>query len=66
MSDHRAESQDNQAEDFLVKLNLHAPDTRLGTTDVYVASGHEWEDYFLRRELLMGLLEKGWENPSLI
>jgi len=28
--------------------------------------GHEFEDYCLRRELLMGIFEKGWEKPSPI
>ena len=28
--------------------------------------GHEFEDYFLKRELLMGIFEKGFEKPSPI
>ena len=28
--------------------------------------GHEFEDYCLRRDLLMGIFEKGWEKPSPI
>lgn len=28
--------------------------------------GHEFEDYFLKRELLMGIYEKGFEKPSPI
>ena len=26
--------------------------------------GHDFEDYFLKRELLMGIYEKGFEKPS--
>ena len=26
--------------------------------------GNDWEDYFLKRELLMGIFEKGFEKPS--
>lgn len=28
--------------------------------------GNEFEDYFLKRELLMGIYEKGFERPSPI
>ena len=28
--------------------------------------GNDFEDYFIRRELLMGIFEKGWEQPSPI
>lgn len=28
--------------------------------------GHEFEDYYLKRELLMGIFEKGFEKPSPI
>lgn len=28
--------------------------------------GHEFKDYFLKRELLMGIYEKGFESPSPI
>ncbi len=28
--------------------------------------GNEFEDFCLRRELLMGIFEKGWEKPSPI
>jgi len=48
------------------KLNLPAKDKRVKTTDVTATKGHEFEDYCLKRELLMGIFEKGWENPSPI
>ena len=34
--------------------------------DVTNTKGHEFEDYQLRRELLMGIYEKGFEKPSPI
>lgn len=39
-------------------------DTRFQTTDVTATRGQEFEDYFLKRELLMGIFEKGFEKPS--
>lgn len=41
-------------------------DTRVQTTDVTATKGHEFEDYYLKRELLMGIFEKGFEKPSPI
>ena len=32
--------------------------------DVLKTKGNEWEDFYLKRELLMGLFEMGWERPS--
>lgn len=40
-------------------LNTHAQ-------DVTATKGHDFEDYFLKRELLMGIYEKGFEKPSPI
>lgn len=34
--------------------------------DVTATKGNEFEDYFLKRELLMGIFEKGYERPSPI
>jgi len=48
------------------KLNLPNKDNRVKTTDVTATKGHEFEDYCLKRELLMGIFEKGWEAPSPI
>lgn len=36
------------------------------TQDVTNTKGNEWEDYFLKRELMMGIFEKGFERPSPI
>jgi hypothetical protein len=33
---------------------------------VTATKGNEFEDYFLKRELLMGIFEKGYERPSPI
>jgi len=42
------------------------PDTRHQTEDVTATKGNEFEDYFLKRELLMGIFEMGYEKPSPI
>ena len=39
-------------------------DTRFKTEDVTNTKGNEWEDYFLKRDLLMGIFDKGFEKPS--
>jgi len=41
-------------------------DDRIQTADVTATKGHEFEDYYLKRELLMGIFEKGFEKPSPI
>lgn len=41
-------------------------DNRVQTADVTETKGHEFEDYYLRKELLMGIFEKGFEKPSPI
>ncbi|GAA99335.1 hypothetical protein E5Q_06030 [Mixia osmundae IAM 14324] len=48
------------------KLNLPAKDNRPQTEDVLRTKGNEFEDYFLKRELLMGIFEAGFEKPSPI
>jgi ATP-dependent RNA helicase DDX6/DHH1 len=50
------------------KSGLQAPpkDTRHKTEDVTATKGTEFEDMFLRRELLMGIFEAGFEKPSPI
>ena len=47
-------------------LALPPKDTRYRTEDVTATKGNEFEDYFLKRELLMGIFEKGFERPSPI
>ncbi|KAJ3196300.1 DExD/H-box ATP-dependent RNA helicase dhh1, partial [Entophlyctis luteolus] len=41
-----------------------APDTRPKTADVLDTKGLEFSDFALKRELLMGLYEAGFEKPS--
>ena len=43
-----------------------AIDTRYKTEDVTDTKGREFEDFYLKRELLMGIFEKGFEKPSPI
>lgn len=51
-------------EDWKSGLAVPEKDTRFMTTDVTATRGQEFEDYFLKRELLMGIFEKGFERPS--
>ena len=57
------EGDDHDAELKEIKENI-AQDERHKTTDVTMTRGQEWEDYYLKRELLMGIFEKGFEKPS--
>ena len=52
--------------DWRANLNLPEPDTRIRTEDVAPVKGNDFEDYYLKRELLMGIYEKGYEKPSPI
>eukprot|EP00730_Choanoeca_flexa_P006406 TRINITY_DN12147_c1_g1_i1.p1 TRINITY_DN12147_c1_g1~~TRINITY_DN12147_c1_g1_i1.p1 ORF type:complete len:415 (+),score=107.97 TRINITY_DN12147_c1_g1_i1:79-1323(+) len=49
---------------FKEKLDLPARDRRPQTEDVTATKGSEFEDFVLKRELLMGIFEKGFERPS--
>jgi ATP-dependent RNA helicase DDX6/DHH1 len=53
-------------EDWKAQLRLPAKDERQKTEDVTATKGNDFEDYFLKRELLMGIFEKGYEKPSPI
>jgi ATP-dependent RNA helicase DDX6/DHH1 len=55
-----------ESEDWKARLNLPAKDTRRQTEDVTATKGNDFEDYYLKRELLMGIYEKGYEKPSPI
>ncbi|KAK2716911.1 hypothetical protein QYM36_007156 [Artemia franciscana] len=48
------------------QLKVPPKDCRKKTTDVTDRKGNEFEDFCLKRELLMGIFEKGWEYPSPI
>jgi len=60
------QQQSGSDENWRNKLQLPARDTRYRTEDVTATKGNEFEDYFLKRELLMGIYEKGFESPSPI
>ncbi|KAJ9555240.1 hypothetical protein OSB04_009854 [Centaurea solstitialis] len=57
---------DPSSQDWKAHLNIPAADSRYKTEDVTATKGNEFEDYFLKRELLMGIYEKGFERPSPI
>lgn len=48
------------------KLKIPPKDTRIKTSDVTDTRGNEFEEFCLKRPLLMGIFEKGWEKPSPI
>mmetsp|Transcript_27663 Transcript_27663/g.65681 ORF Transcript_27663/g.65681 Transcript_27663/m.65681 type:complete len:411 (+) Transcript_27663:522-1754(+) len=54
------------SEDWKTQLKIPPKDTRVRTADVTETKGNEFEDYFLKRNLLMGIYEKGFEKPSPI
>jgi ATP-dependent RNA helicase DDX6/DHH1 len=45
-------------------IRLPPKDNRFKTEDVTATKGNDFEDFFLKRELLMGIFEKGFERPS--
>ncbi|GJZ21938.1 DEAD-box ATP-dependent RNA helicase 8-like protein [Tanacetum coccineum] len=59
-------AQHNTKSNGEAQLNIPAADSRFKTEDVTATKGNEFEDYFLKRELLMGIYEKGFERPSPI
>uniref|UniRef100_A0A804NTX1 RNA helicase n=1 Tax=Zea mays TaxID=4577 RepID=A0A804NTX1_MAIZE len=61
-----ADGVNSSSQDWKAQLKLPPPDTRYRTEDVTATKGNEFEDYFLKRELLMGIYEKGFERPSPI
>lgn len=50
----------------VISIKMPPKDRRKKTTDVTATKGQEFEDLCLKRELLMGIFEKGWEKPSPI
>jgi len=53
-------------EDWKKNLRLPARDTRHQTEDVTNTKGLEFEEFGLKRDLLMGIFEAGFEKPSPI
>jgi ATP-dependent RNA helicase DDX6/DHH1 len=60
------DSSDKDDKNWKEKLKLPAKDMRMKTADVTNTKGNDFEDFCLKRELLMGIFEKGWEKPSPI
>ncbi|KAJ3060383.1 DExD/H-box ATP-dependent RNA helicase dhh1 [Rhizoclosmatium hyalinum] len=56
----------NVNEDWKQQAVAPKKDLRPQTGDVLATKGHDFSDYFLKRELLMGLYEAGFEKPSPI
>eukprot|EP00758_Cryptobia_borreli_P001867 Tbor_TRINITY_DN2599_c0_g1::TRINITY_DN2599_c0_g1_i1::g.471::m.471/K12614/DDX6, RCK, DHH1; ATP-dependent RNA helicase DDX6/DHH1 len=52
--------------DWKSKLNIPPKDKHKVTEDVMSRRNVSFEDYHLKRELLMGIFEKGFEHPSPI
>ncbi|RPA76092.1 DEAD-domain-containing protein [Ascobolus immersus RN42] len=53
-------------EEWKGKLNIPAKDHRPQTEDVTQRKGLEFEDLYIKREILMGVFEAGFEKPSPI
>ncbi|KAK4488260.1 hypothetical protein RD792_004007 [Penstemon davidsonii] len=62
----QSEAIGSTSQDWKAQLAIPPRDTRYRTEDVTATKGNEFEDYFLKRELLMGIYEKGFERPSPI
>ncbi|PPE00313.1 hypothetical protein GOBAR_DD02623 [Gossypium barbadense] len=62
----QSEAVDSSSQDWKARIKMPPSDTRYKTEDVTATKGNEFEDYFLKRELLMGIYEKGFERPSPI
>jgi len=62
----QAQSANTTNEEWKNKLKLPQKDLRPKTEDVTATKGNEFEDYYLKRDLLMGIFEKGFERPSPI
>jgi superfamily II DNA/RNA helicase len=52
--------------DWKKKLSKPEKDERFKTEDVTKTKGNDFEDFYLKRELLMGIFEKGFDKPSPI
>lgn len=52
--------------DWRKKLKIPTKDGRKQTEDVTATKGLDFEEFYLKRELLMGIFEAGFEKPSPI
>ena len=50
--------------DWKNKIQKPEPDLRPKTKDVTNRKGLEWDEFNLRKELLMGIVSKGFDFPS--
>jgi len=50
--------------DWKATITRPPPDKRKQTEDVTATKGTDFEDYYLKKELLMGIFEKGFDRPS--
>ncbi|CAH2245042.1 ATP-dependent RNA helicase me31b [Pararge aegeria] len=68
MSNQKGDVNDKTVDDigWKAKLKLPPKDRRMKTSDVTDTRGNEFEEFCLKREILMGIFEKGWEKPSPI
>ena len=56
----------NSQQEWKASLNIPIKDTRPQTDDIKNRKGKNFEDFGLKRELLMGIFEAGFEKPSPI
>eukprot|EP00587_Corethron_hystrix_P004166 CAMPEP_0113316442 /NCGR_PEP_ID=MMETSP0010_2-20120614/11716_1 /TAXON_ID=216773 ORGANISM="Corethron hystrix, Strain 308" /NCGR_SAMPLE_ID=MMETSP0010_2 /ASSEMBLY_ACC=CAM_ASM_000155 /LENGTH=424 /DNA_ID=CAMNT_0000173159 /DNA_START=85 /DNA_END=1360 /DNA_ORIENTATION=+ /assembly_acc=CAM_ASM_000155 len=66
MSSAITETETKQQNDWRTGLKAPPKDLRYQTEDVTRTKGRDFEDFFLKRDLLMGIFEKGFEKPSPI
>lgn len=66
MSDLVDQMKATSIDDWKSQLKLPNKDTRPQTEDVTATKGSSFEDFALKRELLMGIFEAGFEKPSPI
>lgn len=59
-------SSHSQQTDWKSQVTAPPRDERPQTEDVLATKGSEFQDYYLKRELLMGIYEAGFERPSPI
>ena len=62
----QAPTNGSNSQDWMQNIQRPQKDTRVQTSDVTATKGNEFEDFYLKRELLMGIYEKGFEKPSPI
>ncbi|EEH07818.1 ATP-dependent RNA helicase DHH1 [Histoplasma capsulatum G186AR] len=57
---------ESHSEKWRENLKVPPKDTRTQTEDVTATKGLEFEDFYIKRELMMGIFEAGFEKPSPI